>query len=508
MALLSAAAVALLACSRNSSSSASSEPEDAGPDVGRAVTADGRLPDHPRSLPFEYVRPDVGAPLTDAEISVATTQYLDILAQTHWFKTTAERVHGWPETDPRGRYWYGTWWTGVRALREGGKVTYLHSPDGADNNGLRTAQLAEGACYAHTLWGSAEIEHLLRRLMRGVASWFFAMERGADDLSYRMARAAYPEAVVSNEMPLPLYIDYGANRPGNDGATAYYVHLPANPSWPDLWVRNMRSKDDIGHLLRALGELDTCDGHFRDARAEDDLVELRRRFQGFSQRTRDNGWVIETLDRDQNVVLPSEGLARFITLFECGALLTMEMVADRDPIDVDCGDGYDPGVEGIDAIKSSAMQVARSFHVGAVQQALLHARPDLAQKLQQGVAKRLDTVMDLIDKGKPPANFGTGDLVAFLLHAAHAGIPLTSREVRFLHGRIAEAHASYTSPARANDFRLFAVDAPDGEYSYEPGGSGIDWKDLGLVLGLCAAQYRNPNGRVAVDCDSIRRFTP
>jgi hypothetical protein len=468
----------------------------------------GVLPDHPRSLPFDYTRPDVGTPLTPAELAAATTQYLEILAATAWFDTIAQRAHGVPQGDPAHRYWYATWWSGVTVARAAGKVTFTHGADGADNNGLRTAQLLEGACYAQTLWKKPAHELLTRRLLRGATSWFLAMETGPGADPFLMARAAYPAPLDVTETPLPLHVDYSPARPGNDVPPAVFIHLPDNPSWPDLWVRNLRSKDDIGHLLRALGEIDTCDGHFADPAAQADLTELRRRFEGFSRRVQADGFAIATLGKDLQEYVPTDGLAHFIKLFECGALLTLEETGHAGAPDVDCGDGNDPVPEGVGALKSSAMQIVRSFHEAAVLGALVHGKPDVAQAMLAGLGKRLDTVMDLIDAGTPPTNFNPSDLVAFMIHAANTGVPLTSREVRWLHARLAEAHASYLDPARAADFALFSPGGADGAYPFEPGGAGIDFKDLGIVLGLCAAEYRNPTTRAALDCDAVKAAAP
>lgn len=468
----------------------------------------GALPDHAHTLPFELTRADVGMPLTAAEISLATQDYLDVLKGTKWLDTVAHRAHGWPSTDPGKAYSYATWWSGVTASRAAGKVTFTHSPDGADNNGLRTAQLLEGACYASVLWKKAAHETLARRLVRGVSSWFLAMERQEGDETFLMARAAYPVSVESTETPLPLFIDYAADRPGVDADPSEYIHLPDNPSWPDLWSKNKRSKDDIGHLLRAVGEVDTCAGHLSDPAAEKEIVEMRRLYEGFSRKVVAADFAIPTLGKDLVEYVPADGLAHFIKFLECSALLSLELTGHGQALSADCGDGYDPVPEGTDGIKSGAMQIVRTFHTAAVQQALVHDQKDIAKAMLGGLVKRLDTVMDLLDAGTPPGNFATKDLVAFLVHAANAGVPLTSREVRFLHERIAEAHASYLDAGALGQYDLFAANGADGDYAFEPGGEGIDFKDIGVLLGLCAAQYKNPTTREVLDCDAVKAFSP
>ena len=468
----------------------------------------GILPDHPHSLPFDFTRPDVGDPLTKEEVTLATTDVLDLLNGTKYFDTVAHRAHGWPQTDPDKHYFYATWWSGVSVTRANGKVTFTHSADGADNNGLRTAQLLEGSCYAAATWHKPEHRLLARRLVRGFNSWAYAMERMENDDTFLVARAAYPVPVESGETPLPLFINTSASRPGIDADPSEYIHLPNNPFWPDLWTKNKRSKDDIGHMLRAIGEFDTCDAELSDAEPHADVVEMRRLYEGFSRKVVQNSFVIPTLDKGLMEYLPTESLAHFISFLECTALASLEVTGYGQPVSADCGDGYEPVPEGTDGIKSGAMQIVRSFHAASVQQALVHNQTDMAKTLLGGVVKRLDKVMDLLDAGTPPGNFATSDLTAFLLHAAAAGVPLTSREARFLHDRIAEAKASYLDPSMLPQYDLFSPAGADGDYVYEPGGAGIDFKDIGLLLGLCAAQYRNPASVQVLDCDAVKAAAP
>lgn len=64
-------------------------------------------------LPFVYARAPAGTPPTQAELTAITDLYKDLLVQTCYFDVLHERVHGWPQSDPQGRYWYGTWRSGV-----------------------------------------------------------------------------------------------------------------------------------------------------------------------------------------------------------------------------------------------------------------------------------------------------------------------------------------------------------------------------------------------------------
>ena len=224
-----------------------------------SVAACGEGASENTGLPFSYTRPERGEPGTHAEVAEVTGLLREGLAHTRYFEFPEARAHGWPQRDPKGRYWYGTEWSGVAIVRTGTSVVLDHPEDGSDNNGLRTAPVLAGACFAHALHPSDELDHLVRKLIRGMSSWILAMERsstpGAPTL---LARAAYPEPVEWELNGLRIRADYSDQRPGVDNEVSEYVHIADNPHWGDVWVKSKRSKDDIGHMLRVMAELESC----------------------------------------------------------------------------------------------------------------------------------------------------------------------------------------------------------------------------------------------------------
>ena len=494
------------------------DPLDAGsqPDLGADVTPpDAAPPDAapdrpppPETLPFEYVREDQGDLVTADAVAAATEQYREILETTRFFAILDERVHGWPESDEQGRYWYGTWWSGVTIRKQEGQVTYLHSADGADNNGLRTAQLMEAACYGYALWGEPELQHLTRRMIRGFNAWMLAMESTSHpDRPALLTRASYPESVFDAD--LGVFIDYGLNHPGEDNGATEYVRIPDNPYWGDIWVKNKRSKDDIGHMLRAVAQVQTCAGLFTDDAAEQDLAEMRRLYRLWSQQVERDGWRIRTIDQAGEEWIPPDLLATFIQAAdtECIAILAVRLMGAGDPGDHDCGDGIHRFEDDLEAFfDSSNAQIIRGFHEAAANLAVLSHHPELALTLTQGLARRIEQALDRIEAGEPPSNMNTPDFVALMAHAANIGVSLTSREIRWLHQRIAEAHAGYAALGHRPEYAVLHPDTPDGDYSLQPGGPAIDFTNLGLLLGSCASRYRNPTARPIVDCEQVRSW--
>jgi hypothetical protein len=175
----------------------------------------------------------------------------------------------------------------------------------------------------------------------------------------------------------------------------------------------------------------------------------------------------------------------------------------QDPDGRDCGDGIAPLMEGLDGLGSSNLQILRSYHEAAANLALATGQVGAARGLVEGLANRIESLLDRIEAGNPSVETSNENLTQLILHAANVGVPLTWREVRWLHARIDEAHLSYLDPSNDATYRVFDAATPDGVYPFDPWGSGFDFKDLGLLLGACASQYRNPAGHPALDCARV-----
>jgi hypothetical protein len=463
----------------------------------------------PRGLPLDFERPDQGDPVDADELALATSRYLELLESVRWLELVDERVHGWPQSDPRGRYWFGTWWSGVTLVKQDGAVTYRHSEDGADNNGLRTGPVLEGVCYASALWHRPEHEQLVRRMMRGLTAWTRAMYREPDDPDAPMlCRAFYPESVDAQENGRSFRIDYDLDRPGIDADPSSYVHVPENPDWGDVWIKNKRSKDDLGHMLRAIGQLGSCAQGFADEDALADFAELRSTYAAWSRKVEDDGWQIATLDADAQQWFPDDLLARFVDA-ECTAKLAIRMLGHFDAGELDCGNGIGPLDDFIIGANDHNGNILRSFHEAAANNALLAADDVLAQALLDGMTLRIVEAIDGLEGVAEPVPFlGEQDLVDMLSHGAAAGVPLTSREVRWLHARIDDALASYANPDLQPMLHVFDEATPDGDYGYEPSGGSISFVGLASLLGTCASPCANPTGRPVLDCEMIAAYSP
>ncbi len=494
--------------------SSQSNPSDAGTDADAApeLPPDGSVPPHAKTLPFSYTRPENGTPIDQAAIDQKTDELLDLLAKTRYFGFVDERVHGWPESDPQKKFWYGVWWSGTDIDITNGKVTYFHEPGGSDNDGISSSPLLEGSCFAHLLWPDDRIEHLLRRMVRGYSSWVLAMERSSADPDTLMTRASYPASIQSTDTGVSYFIDYSQNQPGIDNGATDYVHIAINPIWGDEWVKNKRSKDDIGHMFRAVAQIDACDGTFKESGAQDDLVQLRKLYQSWSRRVEDDGWAIATIDKNDLTFIPQDDLAHFINAgtvdIECDGKLALRLFGRITPGDLVCGNGISSLDEATSDLGHSNGQILRSDHEAAMGHALLASDLADAQNLVAGLAQRLDQMMDAYAANSPLPFLTTTDASDLIIHSANAGVPLTWREVAFLHQQIDLAHTSYLDPSNDAVYRSFDPATPDGAYVYEPVGDGIGFTSLAALLGQCAAQWRNPASKPVLNCDKVKAWSP
>ena len=534
-ALWACVAVWLAACGGGSAGSADSAPGAEGGQPGDAAT-DGRLPDAgladgasdsatppdgglgadaspdgpPPGLPFDYARPAAGTPVPAAELTAITDTYLDLLAQTRYFDVLDERVVGWPESDPQQRYWYGHWWSGAGFVKEQGDVSLVHGNMGADNPGIPSSLVLESVCLAHRVWPTPKLEHIARRLLRALNAWIFSMQRYASDpAGTLLARVSYPESVTSTDSGRTLVIDYSADRPGVD-SYCLYVHLPTNPYWGDIYIKNKRSKDDIGHMLRAIGTLKDCEGGF-DAATRADIDEVRTNYSAWSRRVEDDGWAIATLDQDLNVYIPplDSTMSHFYGAgnAECDAMLAIRLLGRGDPGGFACGNGVN-AFEYLVLDNPSNGEIIRSFHEAAARNALLWQQDSTARELLGGLAQRMDQAMGWAESGSWPVHMNAERLVKLLVHSANVGVPLTAREVRWIHGQIAAAHTSFVTNAAPAVYRLYDPTTPDGAYDFTPPGEGIDFTFFASLAGTCTATYRNPTTQPLLDCARLQTFTP
>ncbi len=458
---------------------------------------------HPKSLPFIVKPADDGDALTDDERVEFTDRFAALLHSIRYFDFLDERVYGWPESDPEKRYWYATYWSGTKVIKSGGAVTYQEGSYGSDNNGITTSPFLEGACYDYLLTKNEKVGHLVRRLLRGTTSWIMAMEKQKDDPQGAMlARAAYPEPIHSTDGGRDIFFDTSMVRPGGTAdTTSTFVEVATNPYWGDIWIKNNRSKDDIGHMLRAMAQVDSCAGQIKESGAENDFDDLWRRYGAWARQVEDDNFSIATYDTSGTRVLTHDVLANFLPDLECNAELSLHLVGRGATTDFDCGNGYPETDATLISLAKQNGDIVRSFHEAVTNWALLRNQTDLAKDLVGGMALRIGDYLAQVEaEPAAPPSSDPRDLADLIVYGANTGVPLTWHQIRWLKSAVEDAITFYTQ-IEQTIFHTFDDSAPDGDYYFLPvDASMLKFHTLGPLLGLCAAQFRNSASKPLFDC--------
>ena len=473
--------------------------------------------DWPDELPFAFTRPDVGTPLTPQEITDFTEKITTFWAQIPYFNWILWHSHGMGADNPWDMPEYKLYWQDTRAIKEDDVVTFQHV-GGADNIMIRTPKIINNAIAGYLASGDATLARVVEQYSKGIVALFDGMmwtEQDPED--FVMARAIFTQNHTYVEDGREAYVDYDPVKHIVYSWNAHTIPNPLNPYWGDIWVRNMRSKDDVPHLFRAVPMLmrtvqDAPDQNVREA-AADALWHL----QGFAQHIVDSGYYIHTKDMWGDAYIPTNefgmvaDLASFVCYdalapkAECNAQLTSALIGYGSDLDNDCLNGIGWLYEWVSTVKHYFnWAIVRYFHAAAITNALMVEENRVAKKLLNGMATRVD-IMVHDEQGPQQHSEWTADAASFLLVAATAGLPLTSEEARLVMEQYTLSVDHYQDWPY---WDLWDPSVPNGTYEYRPGrngalGTAVRPEELSFLIEYCYAPFRNETGATLVDCDVI-----
>jgi hypothetical protein len=280
----------------------------------------------------------------------------------------------------------------------------------------------------------------------------------------------------------------------------------------------MRSKDDVEDIYRMVPLLmravrDAPDASVRTA-ADDALSAIR----GFARDIVDSGYHIRTKDEQGNVFVPltENGMVNDLASFvlydpvspyaECTAELSSALIGYGEPLGNACGLGIGLLYEIVATTQHYFnARIIRMFHIASVTNALVRGENDTARRLLRGLALRTSFLMGLLDAQQLGTN-READLASYLVMAATAGLPLTSREARHVMEEYTLSAAHYREWPYWDPW---SPSVPDGEIPAAPDGSiGPDKSAVRItqmlnVLEYCYSPFRNETTAPLVNCDVV-----
>jgi len=444
---------------------------------------------HPASLPFPLTRPDVGTPLTAAQISGFTAKITGFWRDAGYFDWLLRVTHGMDASNPQGMPDYRLYWQDTRAVKSGGTVTFDHTGF-ADNLTIPTPKVLAAAAAAYLATGDARLGGLAEGLAKGMRAGFLGEAYDAEDPETGIsARTVFNQnhSFVQDGRPTVVTYD-NARRPADDW-NAKTVRNPVNPYFGDIWLRIWRSQDDVPYIFRAVPTLRRLAALAPDPQVRQAAADAAAQLEQFARDIVDSGWFIRTKSVTGDVEIPHypDGTIPDLASFslynwilpgaQCEPKLAAAMIAYGDARGLDCGSGFGNLYELIAEIGHYYnYDIIRYFHLAAIDNALDAGRDDVAEELLQGLVQRVDQMMaGTVPNSDDPSYWG--DAAGYLVASAASGLPLTSAEAAFLVQRHAEAVDHY---GPWPNWDLWSPSVPDGEQAWAPsrGGSPDNYVDI------------------------------
>lgn len=460
----------------------------------------------PDALPFELVRKPDGDPPTAEEITAFTREITGLWAQVDYFRWVSRHGHGLhPSYDPAMPS-YKLWWQGTLADKSGDVVTFRHY-GGADNIMIRTPKILNQSLMGYLTSGDEVMGKLSADFSDGAVALFRGMVLADEDpfIESITARAIFTHNhSYTTEDGLAVAVDYDPIKVKAFDWNAHTVPNTGNPYYGDIWVRNMRSKDDVPHMYRLVPVLLRAAQDAQDPTVQAAAAQAAEFLQAFAQDIIDSGYRIRSKE-DGEIFTPTENLAIFSTL-ECPGRLSTNLVATGETLELDCMSGFAGDLEqAVIGINYFNRAIATYFHLAAITAALVHRQDDVAYNLLLGLVERSDWQINAIESQKEfPA--WTSDTAAILLASGASGLPLTAREARRVMDEYTLAVAHYETYER---WDMWAASVPDGEYEYLPSRTNSEGRtlvrpeELTFLIEYCASPWKNPTTIEMVDCEVV-----
>jgi len=480
--------------------------------------SDGGI-DIPDELPITFTRPDVGEPLGAQEITSFTRKLTGFLAQVDYFGWALWHAHGLHSSYSPDMPDYGLYWQDTRAVKQGDTITFVHY-GGADNLEIRTSKVLAQALGLYLASGDETARRLAELYSKGIVALFQGMLWGEDDPdTYVTARAIFTHNHSYTDIfGHQVAVDYDPVKQEKYDWNAHTIPYSNDQVFGSIWVRNMRSKDDLPHLFRVAPLLLRAARDATDPALRQAALQGWNYLEGFARdivdhdykiRTKENGECYVPVEEDNPDVY--KDLATFTNFdsimpgAECNPKLTCALMAYGDDRGNDCGDGISRQYEAVaTAGHYFNYAIVRYFHLTALLQAYLAGKTTLARELLAGLAQRVDE-MEADDSERLDHPEWDADMASYLLAAAAAGLPLTSREARIIQERYSLAVDHYLAWPY---WDLYDASVPDGEYDYRPGrDQGEDRhvrpEEMAYIIEYCYSPFRNPAGVQLVDCEVV-----
>ena len=468
----------------------------------------------PTALPFTFTRPQAGTPLTPTEVTEFTRKITGFWKDVGYFDWMTWISYGMgPNGD--GYPEYKEWFGGVAASKSNDVVTFTHV--GFDDNfTIGMCKALNNIISGYLMSSDPALGQLIKDWSLGLSALYKGMiwdSAESDPVHTLQPRTIYTRNHTYVQDGRETQINYDPVKYYQYDWNAHTIPNDYNPYWGPIWIRNMRSKDDMPHIFRSVPLLQRVVEEGIDTDVVTAAEEALGYLQNFARDIVDSGYYIRTKDEWGNTYVPVDeyglvvDLASFVQYefivpkAECNAKLNAALIGYGESLDLDCGNGIGGIYENLASyFNYYNWAIIRYFHSAALHNALMVGEDTIAYDLMVGMAKRADTMMH--DPNGPAMHTDWfADVAAFLLTAAGAGLPLTDEEAQLIKEHYSQSVDHYLGWAYWDPWD---PSVPDGAIEYRPsrwgGFAAIHDDEMIFLLEYCYSPFRNPANAALVDC--------
>lgn len=486
----------------------------------------------PQSLEIEYTRIDEGEPVSENEVREFTLKVINFLKQVNYYDYVLYTTHG-VDASTGMKDWQ--FWYGERFRKQGDTVTFYHPEnltDGGHNLHIPMSRVLGDTIAAYLLVGDSTMGLATEKLCKGFSASMLGMVHDENDnLPHLMSRnvVAFNHEFTTHDGKKKA-VDYSGWFSPYDRWNCFRYKITDNPYWGEMWVTNLRSKDDVPHIFRLVPIVRYVVEQAQDENVKEACTETLNLLEAFAKDIVDSDYRIRTKDENGDIMIPAytddpelnelQGdLASFIEYRdfypegECNARRSAELIGYHSPVNEDCGRGEPNAYDTLAySINRYNKRICRYFHLSHLANALVNRDNEAATLLMDGLDERMQQEINTPeDEMQYDPEDWRRNVALYLAQSASFGYPLVSDEVRMIHYYYEKAIDVFSTWGYWDPW---ADSVPDGELgSYRPpdcGGEGDDrecwWRveDLGQIFENCWSPFGNPSSAEFVDCSIVR----
>ena len=510
----------------------------------REVLAETGEPDVPAVVPprplntLAYPRPartDIAPPPTEAQIAAFTETLSSFFTETGYFDWAWRNTHGLDASYDPDMMDYRIWWQDVGMRREGDAVVFYHHGR-AENVAERTVKVLPNLIGGYLATGNQRLADLSTQLLKGMVALSLGLEFEREDpiVKYLQARAVFNHDHSYEVDGRPVTIDYSGSCKPWAQWNVHIFEIPDNPTYGDIWVSNMRSKDDVAFIIPTVTMATRAYYESEDPDLKAAALLFLEYIRGFCQNIVDSDWFIMTkyedgvtqrqynVDRSGDPPVDAGSFVHWETLIgpdgECNGQLGVALTATGGDLGKgDCGRGLAGEVLEHIAFTTHFFNYENyvTFHIGALAAATLWRHDAAAEALMSGLVDRFEAMLHDPDMPNRDSSYYNSGLAGWLLVAAAHGYPLSTDEAHHVmewYGRSADWHRGWAHwdpwSSLADGEDIPNDKSPNLEYVTNGDGSEqeiayIRLMEMPYIFEYCASPVRDKDGVQFVDCEVI-----